>query len=302
LRENDPTLFFSRAFNKVWYVIAGGEEMLKASCAGLPQNVTLEADGVEVPLPVDSQCVAFLNIDSYLGGVPLWSRGLRKRAFLSHHVSEDDLALSSHRSKAIPTLRHSTTMSNFQVVSSSDAEGRRYYADDNEFHHVESDKEKLIRLTECNLPSSCQDGLIDVISVRGTFHLGQIRVGIGSSDQICQSREMKITLKKSTAIQIDGEPWMQKPCVIIVRRKPSPIRMLNRVVDISGGIESEVSHLLEWAVERDVIDSRAHATLIEEFSRRMEKRKRMQQGSSQWPQNDPSKLSLRQKLMQGPSA
>lgn len=48
LRESDPKLFFSRAFNKIWYIFAGGEEVLNASYADLPQNVILEADGVEM--------------------------------------------------------------------------------------------------------------------------------------------------------------------------------------------------------------------------------------------------------------
>ena len=39
----------------------------------LPQEITLIADGVEIPLPPDSQGIIFLNIDSYAGGVPMWS-------------------------------------------------------------------------------------------------------------------------------------------------------------------------------------------------------------------------------------
>ena len=140
--------------------------------------------------------------------------------------------------------------------------------------------------------SSCQDGFLDVLSVRGTFHLGQIRVGIGSSDQICQCKEVKITLNKPIAIQIDGEPWMQKPCVITIQRQPNPIKMLQRVVDVSGGIESEVSHLMEWAEENSVIDSKAHEILMKEFSKRVELRKR----THRHPYN-PSSSSLRREIL-----
>lgn len=41
----------------------------------LANDITLIADGVEVPLPPDSQGIILLNIDSYGGGVPLWARG-----------------------------------------------------------------------------------------------------------------------------------------------------------------------------------------------------------------------------------
>jgi hypothetical protein len=31
-------------------------------------------------------------------------------------------------------------------------------------------------LASCDSQSSCQDGLLDVVSIRGTFHLGQVRL------------------------------------------------------------------------------------------------------------------------------
>lgn len=55
LRESSPKLFFSRFFNKAWYAIAGGEEAIKSSCANLPQQIALVADGIQIPLPPDSQ-------------------------------------------------------------------------------------------------------------------------------------------------------------------------------------------------------------------------------------------------------
>eukprot|EP00593_Proboscia_inermis_P013965 CAMPEP_0171303816 /NCGR_PEP_ID=MMETSP0816-20121228/13417_1 /TAXON_ID=420281 /ORGANISM="Proboscia inermis, Strain CCAP1064/1" /LENGTH=160 /DNA_ID=CAMNT_0011783379 /DNA_START=34 /DNA_END=513 /DNA_ORIENTATION=- len=72
LRESEPTLFFSRIINKAWYLMFGAEDVFKASCADLPQQVTLVADGVNIPIPADSQGIVFLNIDSYGGGIPLW--------------------------------------------------------------------------------------------------------------------------------------------------------------------------------------------------------------------------------------
>lgn len=58
LRESKPKLFFSRMINKVHYAVAGGEEALKSSCANLSQQITLKADGREIPLPPDSQVSA----------------------------------------------------------------------------------------------------------------------------------------------------------------------------------------------------------------------------------------------------
>ena len=77
LRESRPKLFFSRVVNKAWYAIFGAEDAIKASHANLPNEIVLIADGVEVPLPEDSQGIILLNIDSYAGGVPMWGLGTK---------------------------------------------------------------------------------------------------------------------------------------------------------------------------------------------------------------------------------
>jgi hypothetical protein len=38
-------------------------------------------------------------------------------------------------------------------------------------------------LASCDSPSSCQDGLLDVVSIRGTFHLGQVRLRFAGDTQ-----------------------------------------------------------------------------------------------------------------------
>ena len=40
-------------------------------------------------------------------------------------------------------------------------------------------------LASCDSPSSCQDGLLDVVSIRGTFHLGQVRLRLYAKYMIC---------------------------------------------------------------------------------------------------------------------
>ena len=199
LRESTPKLFFSRFYNKVWYALAGGEEAIKSSCANLPQQITLIADGVEIPLPSDSQGIIFLNIDSYSGGVPLWSKGqkLHKRRLRSH--SEGDF-----RTNGVKGFARSDSIED--ILSLGDSSRT-------------SHDERLSKVTACDLPSSCQDGYLDVVSIRGTFHLGQIRVGLSNAQLLCQCKEATITLKKKIAVQIDGEPWRQNQSTLRISRK-----------------------------------------------------------------------------------
>jgi len=247
LRESKPKLFFSRFFNKAWYAIAGGEEAIKSSCANLSRQITLMADGIEIPLPPDSQGIIFLNIDSYSGGVPLWSKGLKPKKKRARRYSEGDFSQlhgnGLTRNESIEDLA--------ELVTSK-------------------------QLTACDLPSSCQDGLLDVVSIRGTFHLGQIRVGLSNAQLLCQCREATVTLKKKMAVQIDGEPWRQNPSTLRIIRKPDRATMLNRSDKDSGGLETEVTKLLNWANEKDVINQKQYAIMMEEFSRRVEYKKRAQ--------------------------
>mmetsp|Transcript_31728 Transcript_31728/g.57447 ORF Transcript_31728/g.57447 Transcript_31728/m.57447 type:complete len:1007 (-) Transcript_31728:1024-4044(-) len=251
LRESKPKLFFSRFFNKAWYAMAGGEEVIKSSCANLSQQITLMADGIEIPLPPNSQGIIFLNIDSYSGGVPLWSKGLKPRKKRVRRYSESDFLHANGNGLT----------RNDSIEDLAELEASR-------------------ELTACDLPSSCQDGLLDVVSIRGAFHLGQIRVGLSNAQLLCQCREATVTLKKKVAVQIDGEPWRQNPSTIRITRKPDRSTMLNRSAEDNGGVETEVTKLLNWANEREVIDRKQYTLLTEEFSRRTEHKKRTQKGKS----------------------
>ena len=247
LRESKPKLFFSRFFNKTWYAIAGGEEIIKSSCANLSEQITLVADGVEIPLPADSQGIIFLNIDSYSGGVHMWAKGLKPRNKRVRRYSEGDFVQANG----------SGLVRNDSIEDLADLDSSR-------------------ELTACDLPSSCQDGLLDVVSIRGTFHLGQIRVGLSNAQLLCQCQTASITLKKKIAVQIDGEPWRQNPSTLQIIRKPDRATMLHRSPEDSGGVETEVSRLLNWANEKKVIDQQQYAKMMEEFSRRIEYKKRSQ--------------------------
>mmetsp|Transcript_21035 Transcript_21035/g.27652 ORF Transcript_21035/g.27652 Transcript_21035/m.27652 type:complete len:265 (+) Transcript_21035:592-1386(+) len=148
-------------------------------------------------------------------------------------------------------------------------------ADDlTQLESLQNDSDKLARITACDKPSSCQDGLLDIVSIRGTMHLGQIRVGLSNAELLCQCREATIHIKKKVSVQIDGEPWRQTSCTLKVRRKKDPAIMLHRSPDESGGVETEMAKLLDWAEEKGHIDRSVHGTLMKEFSRRIENKTR----------------------------
>lgn len=148
-------------------------------------------------------------------------------------------------------------------------------------HEGLSEEDKLARVTACDSPSSCQDGVLDVVSIRGTFHLGQIRVGLSNAELLCQCREATIKIRKKVAVQIDGEPWRQSVCTLKVSRKKDPAIMLHRSPDESGGVETEMAKLLDWAEEKAYIDRNVYSILMREYSRRIESKTRQRRSRSQ---------------------
>lgn len=147
-------------------------------------------------------------------------------------------------------------------------------------HNItEGDKDS--ELLSCDGPSSCQDGKLDIISIRGTFHLGQIQVGLGHGLRLCQAKEVEVIVKKKLAVQIDGEPWLQNECRMKITRKKDAAVMLHRSPDESGGVETEMAKLLDWAEDRKIIDQDVHNLLMKEFSRRIENKSRERRVRSQ---------------------
>lgn len=217
------------------------------------KEIKLVADGVELQLPSDSQGIIILNIDSYAGGVPLWSHGTKAD-------SKVPSMRSPRRSHSMDEFRRSH-FSMDRVDSTDDLQ-------------VLTEEDRFERVTACDRPSSCQDGILEIVSIRGAFHLGQIKVGLSNAQRLCQCREVTITIKNKVAVQLDGEPWRQPPCTLRIKRKGGPAAvMLHRSAD-DGGVETEMSKLLDWAEERRLIDGEVHSILMKEFSRRIESKTR----------------------------
>lgn len=208
-----------------------------------------------------------MNINSYSGGASLWNHEEKKRLQRRYSYGDYEQFEEENRSMRYGPDSYHSDFFHLQLPSGV---------------HKLTMEEKYRKVTACDLPSSCQDGLIDVVSVRSAFHLGQIRVGLSNAQKICQCREAIITNKKAVAVQVDGEPWKQDfPSTLKITRKKDPAFMLHRAADDGGGAETEMAKLLDWAEERQIIDQNVHATLMKEFSRRIESKIRQKKFNAQ---------------------
>ncbi|POM66704.1 Diacylglycerol Kinase [Phytophthora palmivora] len=227
-RERSPGLFMSQFVNKLWYSQFGAKNFLVRTCAGLPEKIVLVCDGKRITLPEGTEGVILLNINSYGGGSKLW-----------HDDSESDNEDSDSASETDDDDDRSRTSSVDSVVTST---------------HFG--------------PSSPHDGLLDVVAVYGTLHLGQMQVGLSKAVRLCQAKSVSLTLKETLPVQIDGEPWLQNPSEMEISFLQQAF-MLSRTVEERDVVTKKVGEVLDWAENTHVITSRQRDVLLVEIARRV---------------------------------
>ncbi|TYZ64740.1 hypothetical protein PybrP1_004283 [[Pythium] brassicae (nom. inval.)] len=231
-RERSPGLFMSQFVNKLWYSQFGAKNFLVRTCAGLPDKIELECDGKVVSLPPGTEGVILLNINSYGGGSKLWH---------DESDSDDDESDSDDGDD------------DSEVDTDGDLEDS--YSDDGGLFN---------RLG----PSSAHDGLLDVVAVYGTLHLGQMQVGLSKAVRLCQAKAVKIRLKDRLPIQIDGEPWQEAPSEVNISFLQQAF-MLSRTVQERDFVTRKVGEVLDWAENTHVITSTQRDVLLTEIARRV---------------------------------
>ncbi|KAL3278720.1 hypothetical protein HHI36_016251 [Cryptolaemus montrouzieri] len=72
------------------------------------------------------------------------------------------------------------------------------------------------------------DGMLEVVGVTGVVHLGQIQSGMRSAMRIAQGGHIKIHFHSEIPVQVDGEPWVQSPCDVVVSKSALKATMLKK--------------------------------------------------------------------------
>ena len=58
--------------------------------------------------------------------------------------------------------------------------------------------------------------LVQLVAVYGSWHLGQLQVGLSKAIRLTQCSSIRITTQHALPMQLDGEPWLQAPATLQV--------------------------------------------------------------------------------------
>eukprot|EP00118_Oscarella_pearsei_P009125 m.50724 g.50724 ORF g.50724 m.50724 type:complete len:1013 (+) comp34089_c0_seq2:31-3069(+) len=78
------------------------------------------------------------------------------------------------------------------------------------------------------LPPRINDGLLEIVGVTGVMHLAQIQGKVRSGIRLAQCSHVKLFLNETLPVQVDGEPWLQESCTVVITRCSEWATMLMR--------------------------------------------------------------------------
>ncbi|XP_066257964.1 diacylglycerol kinase theta isoform X1 [Euwallacea similis] len=76
-------------------------------------------------------------------------------------------------------------------------------------------------------PTHC-DGMLEVVGVTGVVHLGQIQSGLRNAVRIAQGKHIRINIGTDIPVQVDGEPWIQSACEVVILKSALKATMLRK--------------------------------------------------------------------------
>lgn len=113
------------------------------------------------------------------------------------------------------------------------------------------------------------DGRLEIVAVGGSWHLGQLTVGLSRAERLRQGRKIVIRTAEALPMQIDGEPFVQPAGEVSVALRGQS-RVLRRVENKPiAKLMRAVEEALESAADKGVISVAQHDALAGELAARI---------------------------------
>ncbi|KAK3276492.1 hypothetical protein CYMTET_15437, partial [Cymbomonas tetramitiformis] len=117
--------------------------------------------------------------------------------------------------------------------------------------------------------ASMQDGQLEVVGVSGSFHLGQLQVGLSSALCLRQCRHIKIATRETLPMQVDGEPWCQPPSTVEFAAHNQAWMLQRQTEESAGDISAVLDEVLHDCEAEKKISSTLRLHILSELARRL---------------------------------
>ena len=112
------------------------------------------------------------------------------------------------------------------------------------------------------------DGKVEILAVGGSWHLGQLTVGLSRAVRLRQGNRVFIRTTEALPMQVDGEPFIQPAGEVKVELRGQS-RVLRRVEKPLAKVMNAVEEVLESAADGGVITAAQHNVLSRELAARL---------------------------------
>ncbi|KAJ8769147.1 hypothetical protein K2173_000922 [Erythroxylum novogranatense] len=113
---------------------------------------------------------------------------------------------------------------------------------------------------------SMQDKILEIVSVRGAWHLGKLQVGLSQARRLAQGKVIRIHASSSFPVQIDGEPFIHQPGCLEIRHD-SQVFMLRRTAEEPRGLAAAtMTEVLVDAECKGIINASQRRILLQQLA------------------------------------
>ncbi|KAK6261709.1 hypothetical protein QUC31_007525 [Theobroma cacao] len=118
-------------------------------------------------------------------------------------------------------------------------------------------------------PQSMHDKILEVVSISGTWHLGTLQVGLSRARRLAQGQSIKVQLFAALPVQIDGEPWSQQPCTLVISHHGQAFMLKRTAEEPLGHAAAIITDVLESAETNHIINASQKRALLQEMALRL---------------------------------
>ena len=106
--------------------------------------------------------------------------------------------------------------------------------------------------------------MLQVVGVYGSWHLGQLQVGLSKARRLCQCSTARIVTLETLAMQMDGEPWLQPPARLDIELKGQALMLRRLNSEPLARMAHTVAEVLDHCEHSGIITgSQRHAITTE---------------------------------------